>query len=154
MEFIHYGSEHFSKKMFKEPVYDGDRVRCLNKPSKGFWGSPVNAKHSWRDFCLSEEFDVSSLDKHFKFKIKESARVLKVLNIKDLFSLYRKYGVIGEYGRRALNWKKIVKEYDAMLLLIPDDFDLLYRLNLTSWDVDSIVVFNPDIVEEIKVKAR
>lgn len=152
MEFIHYGSEHFSKKMFKGPIIKG--LGSFNKPLRGFWGSPVNAKHSWRDFCLSEEFDVSSLDKHFKFKIKESARVLKVLNIKDLFSLYRKYGVIGEYGRRALNWKKIVNEYDAMLLIIPDDFDLLYRLNLTSWDVDSIVVFNPDIVEEIKDKAR
>ena len=153
MIFEHYGSKHFDKKMFEEPIYDADD-KYLNKPSKGFWGSPIDSKNSWKNFCLSEAFNLSRLNDHFEFKLKRFARVLKVLNKKDLDSLYRKYGVIGEYGHRALNWEKIIKKYDAMILIIPDDFDLLYRLNLTSWDVDSIVVFNPDIVEEIKDKAR
>ena len=156
MLFIHYGHKHFNKEMFESPIYKGERVSCLNKPSNGLWGSPVNSKKSWRNFCLAEDFNVSSLKKHFLFKIKESARVLKVLNNKDLFSLYRKYGIRGKDGRRALDWKRIIRSYDAMVLMIPDDFDLVFDMRLSSWDVDSVVVFNPDVVVEChrKDKAR
>lgn len=154
MEFIHYGSEHFNKEMFKAPLINGERVEALNKPLNGFWGSPVDSQNSWKNFCISEDYCVSSLDKHFKFRLKRLARVLKVMNKKDLDSLYHKYGIEGEYGRRALDWKRIVKTYDAMVLMIPDDFDLLINLQLTTWDVDSVVVFNPDVVVEIKDKTR
>ena len=154
MIFEHYGSKHFDKKMFEEPITIGERVEALNKPSNCFWGSPVNAKKSWKDFCISEDFNVSSLKRHFKFGLKRFARVLKVLNKRDLYFIYRKYGIKDEHGRRILDWNRIVKSYDAMILFIPNDFDLLCKLHLTSWDVDSVVVFNPDVVVEIKDKAR
>ena len=153
MIFEHYGSKHFDKKMFEEPIYDADD-EYLNKPSKGFWGSPTDSKNSWKNFCVSEGFNLSKLNDHFEFKLKRFARVLKVLNKKDLDSLYRKYGIEGKYGRRALDWNRIIKKYDAMILIIPDDFDLVFDLHLTSWDVDSVVVFNPNVVVEIKDKAR
>ena len=83
MIFEHYGSKHFDKKMFEGAIYDADD-EYLNKPSKGFWGSPIDSQNSWKNFCISEDFNVSSLKRHFKFGLKRFARVLKVLNEKDL----------------------------------------------------------------------
>ena len=154
MKFEHYGHKHFDKKMFERPVSNGEFTRYLNKPEKGFWGSPLNSKNSWKDFCISEEFKLSSLNEHFTFRLKRFARVLKVMNKKDLFSLYRKYGIEGEDGRPTLDWEGIIDSYDAMILMIPSDFDLLINLQLTCWDVDSVVVFNPYVVVELKYKAR
>lgn len=151
MIFIHYGSKHFDKQRFtRSPRRDGEVQQLLNKPSKGFWGSPVNSKNSWKDFCLAEDFRVSTLNKYFVFTLKKSARVLKVMNTRDMLRLYRRYGMRGDYGRQYLDWKRITKSYDAMVLMIPkNNFDLLCDLNLTSWDVDSVVVFNPDALVEL-----
>ena len=155
MTFIHYGSKHFDREMFERPIVKGETVRGLNKPLKGLWGSPVHSKKSWRDFCLSEDFRVSSLNERFLFKLKDSARVLKVLNTRDLFSLYTKYSIKEKRpSRPTLDWKRIAKSYDAMVLMIPNDHNLVYDLNLSSWDVDSIVIFNPDVVVELPKKSR
>ena len=154
MIFIHYGSKHFDKEMFDRPIVRGEPVRSLNKPLNGFWGSPVHSKKSWSHFCLTEKYNLSCLHKHFLFKLKDSARVLKVLNMRDLSYLYRKYGIRIEYGRRSLDWKRIVKSYDAMILMLPDDFDQLLDFNLVTWDVDSIVIFNPDVVVELPKRSR
>ena len=156
MIFIHYGHKHFDKQRFiRSPHRNGEVQQLLNKPSKGFWGSPINSKNSWRDFCLSEDFRVSSLNKYFVFALKKSARVLKVMNTTDMLYLYRKYGMRGDHGRQYLDWKRITKSYDAMVLMIPtNNFDLLCDLNLTSWDVDSVVVFNPDVIVELPERER
>lgn len=155
MIFIHYGSEHFNKEMFERPLFNGVQVHCLNKPLKGLWGSPVHSKKSWRDFCLSEDFRVSNLNERFLFKLKDSARVLKVLNTRDLFSLYSKYSIKEKRpSRPTLDWKRIAKSYDAMVLMMPDDHNLVYDLNLSSWDVDSVLIFNPDVVVELPKKSR
>ena len=152
MLFIHYGSEHFDKEMFKKPLFDGDMVRYLNKPLRGLWGSPVNSNKSWKDFCLSEDYHVSSLNEHFLFTLKDSARVLKVLNAEDLCSLYSKYTI--EENGPTLDWKRITKSYDAMVLNIPNDSDLVYDLNLLSWASDSVVIFNPNVVVALPKRSR
>ena len=152
MIFIHYGSEHFNKEMFERPLFNGVQVRCLNKPLKGLWGSPVHSKKSWRDFCISEDFRVSNLNERFLFKLKDSARVLKVLNTEDLCSLYSKYTI--EENGPTLDWKRIAKSYDAMVLTFPTDFDLAYDLNLLSWAADSVVIFNPNVVVELPKRSR
>ena len=154
MTFIHYGSKHFDREMFERPIVKGETVRGLNKPLKGLWGSPVDSNRSLRDFCLNEDFNVSSLNRHFLFKLKDSARVLKVLDTRDLSYLYRRYGIRGDYGRVSLDWNRIAKSYDAMVLMMPNDFDLTFNLNLCSWDVDSVVIFNPDVVEELPRRSR
>ena len=152
MLFIHYGSEHFNKEMFKKPISDGDMVRYLNKPLRGLWGSPVTSNKSWKDFCLSEDYRVSSLNEHFLFKLKDSARVLKVLNAEDLCSLYSNYTI--EENGPTLDWKRITKSYDAMVLNIPHDSDLVYDLNLLSGAADSVVIFNPNVVVELPKRSR
>ena len=47
-----------------------------------------------------------------------------------------------------LDFEKLSKEYDAIEVNISECRDLYY--SLYGWDCDSIVIMNPDIIEEIK----
>ena len=129
--------------------YDLMEVR-INKPKIGLWASPINGGYNWHDFCMDAEFHMESLDKKVDFTIDDDSNILMINNCWDLFRTYRKYG-LKKFDLRCFDWKRIQKEYDGVYLnfsKIRKIKDKLSKYNLTSWDADSICIWNLSKIKE------
>ena len=147
-EFIHYGSSKFLDDYWCNPVTSeyGSKPMC-----GGLWASPTDAVFSWKDFCERDDFFTEDLKESFRFKLKDNARVLVMRNIKDLEKIPTTDGEPFHFLKNALDFEKLSKDYDAVIAyLFEDGWDAHLRYVLTSWDVDSILVLNKDIVEVIE----
>lgn len=138
--YIHYGHKHFEKGLFK-PITNR---RHLTKPNGGFWASNINAKCGWKDWCESEEFRDCNKENSFSFIILDSAKILRVNSMNDISDL----PIIAKMSSWiCLDFEELSKEYDAIEVNISED-EMLYW-NLYGWDCDSILVMNPDVIQEI-----
>ena len=146
--YIHYGADHFDKKLFNIPKggYYG-----INKPTGGLWGSPVDSNWTWKDWCEGERYHLERLKKSFRFTLANGSKVFHIRTANDIEKLpIAKYPEsdfisIGWY----YDWNKIISKYDAVELHISNDYALFHDL-FYCWDVDSIVVLNPDIIREVE----
>lgn len=140
-EYIHYGHTDFDKAIFNT-IKNGMN---FTKPFGGFWGSPVNAKHGWKDWCTLSNFRKCEIQNSFKFTLDDAARVLTITACEQLVDLPKlnlsKF--IPEFVI-SLDFEQLALQYDAIEVSISTDPHLLSALML--WDCDSILVFNPDVV--------
>lgn len=136
--YIHYGADHFDKKLFNIPKggYYG-----INKPTGGLWGSPVDSNWTWKDWCEGERYHLERLKKSFRFTLANGSKVFHIRTANDIEKLpIAKYPEsdfisIGWY----YDWNKIISNDYALF------HDLFY-----CWDVDSIIVLNPDVIREVE----
>jgi hypothetical protein len=152
--YIHYGSSNFFQ--FR-PVKNNASGIMSNKPDPHtcFWGSPTKCYKSWKDFCLSEAYNMKSLSKYFKFKLTKSCKVLEVSRNEDILNYIRK-NAKGELFPFYIDYEQIRKDgYGAVEVVNPD---LLY-VNLTDslpvfwgWDCISIVVLDSRYVFPLQKK--
>ena len=165
--YIHYGSSRFDPQRFV-PIKN-----CSWKPKPedgtGLWACRVGDEHGWKSWCRSAGFRLETLDTAFKFTLKSDAKVLTLEIPSDLLVLPKLYPwnpgireteeeldftdpptVEQMMARFAphwcfLNYEKLSEEYDAIELRN----SYLFHDSLNTWDCDSIVVMNPDVVEEL-----
>lgn len=142
--YIHYGHGKFSrKKLIDDTALCNKYCHRDDKPC-GLWASPVGARYGWKDWCEEENFHTNRLKKSFKFRLKDGARILHVHSLADA----KKYLVVKDkfYYAYALNLKKIYANFDGMELHLSDDWSMRNNNVFNGWDVDSICVWNPDII--------
>lgn len=153
--YRHYGHSKFDPEMF-QPVTNNE---WGNKPHGGLYSCPTkDVDYSWKDWCIYNEFHTARLRKHFDFKLKRGAKVLVIKNIKDLDKLPRfredTSSILFGIG---IDFEKLSKEYDALMVWIYRSSDISYEelswdgiyYKLYGWDVDTLLVMNPDIIEEV-----
>jgi len=162
--YIHYGSSHFDKNLLENSVkykYTDYKLKNRFFKPEGLWGSPVDTD-DWKNWCEAEDFRVDALhigsffDKSFKFKLKSTAKILVIKSfndaipyIEDLEISYIHDSVRPYFSK--LNLEKIYDNFDGMELIHGDNwYELHIESFFNSWDVDSIVIWNPDVIEEIK----
>ena len=156
--YIHYGNDHFDRNTMIRNIQidpDGDyRNKC-----GGFWGSPVDTEYSWHDWCLGEDFRTETLDTHFTFTLTEDARVLTVKSIKDLPTECIRYEEIDVHHLRPrISFNYLKRYYDALEIDHSEHYCELHGFSncsglwFYSWDVDSILIWNPDVIVELKEK--
>ena len=145
--YIHYGADHFDKNLFNMPKggYYG-----IKNPTGGLWGSPVDSNWTWKDWCEGERYHLERLKKSFRFTLANGSKVFHIRTANDIEKLpIAKYPegsfCIGWY----YDWDKIISKYDAVELHLSNDYALFHDL-FYSWDVDSIVVLNPDVIREME----
>jgi hypothetical protein len=147
MEYIHYGSMGFDKEKFV-PISNRQWI----KPNGGFWASPVSAERSWRKWCEDEQFvdDLEEYDKCcFHFNLSDSAKVLHIRHTNDLENLPTEPApyMCGLFGTIFLDFEALKNQgYDAIELHI-SECGALYNA-MYGWDCDSILIMNPDIINE------
>lgn len=145
-EFIHYGHDKFDKNLFI-PIINVDFV----KPVGGLWASPINSRCSWKDWCVSKDFHLPSLNRSFRFKLKNGSRIFVIGDKKSLYFLpiYKDSYVLGSIYNLSLDFELISKSYDALWLTDKGkkatDNPMEY-LNLCGWDCESLLVLNPNII--------
>lgn len=139
MKYIHYGAKAFDPARCK-PIKNQRWI----KPIGGFWASPVNAETGWLQWCINEQFIDYEKDNFFTFKLSDFARVLHLRCVEDVHNLPKDSSA---YTMRlvAPDFEALVRQgYDAMEIHIsecPSLYSAMY-----GWDVDSILIMNPDIV--------
>lgn len=145
--YVHDGHSNFDINLFKH-------ISCrenFNKPLGGLWASPVDSPYTWEQWCLDNNFNYTiGEDKYFqgeqfRFKLKDNARLLSITSAKQLDELPQIKNDLTSNIYKILNFKKLEEEYDAIEVLISMDHQLYW--DLYGWDVDSIVVMNPDVIE-------
>lgn len=153
--YRHYGHSKFDKNKFIKI----SNQYYSNKPRGGLWSSPTKDYDvNWYEWCKAEEFCTYSLRKHFDFTLKDDARILVIKDIKDLDKLPR-YNT--EHKHEAfitdIDFKKLAEDYDALMVYIYRSSDLTDEeklcdgiyYKLYGWDVDTLLVLNPEVVEVI-----
>ena len=156
MNFISYG---LTKEDFRKDKVSVRNRSCMRlKPGGGFWACPVSSmKRTWKQFCIEEDFQVSSLKKSFIFSLKSCARIFYVHNVSGWQHLINKYGnrrylAPGTNYDAMIDFTKMAHDYDAIYFHAPkvEGFsgglysDLFY--GAAAVDVESICIFNPDII--------
>lgn len=158
--YRHYGSSQFHAEC--QP--DSNHIDSRNmKPTLGLWASPLMSRNSWYRWCMSEDFRTDTLNKFFDFKLKTSAMIYTIESKSDLVEFLNMYP-----GKKLQSFEQMIycpkKDMSSKRLLkcFPDfktaseDFDgievsiskcpdLYYWLY--GWDVDSLVVWNYNVVE-------
>lgn len=141
--YVHYGHKKFCKEICK-PI---ENIQLFTKPKGGFWASRIDAKFGWKDWCIGQEFRDIDENDAFRFKLKDNTKVLYINNT-DILSTLPKAYIKDTNIFIFLDFEKLSKEYDAIEVNISECRDLYY--SLCGWDCDSILIMNPDIIEEIK----
>ena len=127
-----------------------------NKPINGFWASRVDAEYGWKQWCKDNE-PYWTMGKSFIFTLTDDTKVLSIKSkddlgkidsyIEDSARLYFPSGI--NNNMRLINFEKMAKDYDALEV----DGSKLYW-EFYGWDCDSIVIFNPDVIEEVNESDR
>lgn len=144
-EYIHYGHRHFNPNQFVEiENYEW----MSTKPKGGLWASSLDAPMSWRWWCEAEQFPFFSKDRWFKFKLNTN-RILYIDNtdvLKNLPDAPNPHGLLTLYWEKHLDFVKLKEQYDAIEISLsscPELYNILY-----TWDCDSILILNKDIIIE------
>ena len=150
--YIHYGHRNFSKERVTKMKSGPGGNMAINKPDFGLWGSPVDCEFGWKDWCESEDFRTDTLDRYFVFKVKDGAKIFTVRkdsDISDYLYTPHLYTLKYMFPPNYIDFNKIMKEYDGMELIHGYNYWDLHFGHFYSWDVDSIVVWNPDVIEVV-----
>lgn len=155
--YVHYGADRFDSTKF------GTIKNCTYpwvKPvhETGMWASPAKSKWGWKDWCIAEGFHPENLKESFSFTLKSGAKVFHVRNLDDLVKLPERPGdsLPTALSRYCIDFEALAKKYDAIEVHLSEDpsgarGDLYYALY--GWDCDSILILNPNVVEEVRHEA-
>ena len=149
--YIHYGANHFDPD--KIDVHNNP---WRNKPMGCFWGTPEDSPNNWKDWCLCNKHRIRSLNRSFRFRLKEGTKVYMVdseekeknlpLQKIDTETLLKGINTYQPIARRIYDFETLKKRgYEAVELSISDCPRL--SLTMSGWDCDSIVIMNPDAIE-------
>jgi hypothetical protein len=147
LHLVHYGANSFDAAEFGEI-----KNRNFVKPSGGLWASPVESDYGWRHWCTAEEYQVDSLKKSFTFWYE--GNVLVIDDFIDLSKIV--WREVDEY--RSIKYP----DFEEMLRRGVDAIWLTNRgqwetrdhwgsgRSLYGWDCESVLIMNPDKIEEVR----
>ena len=154
--YRHYGAKTFNPELVRGP---SEKSSCIAiKLGNSLWGSPLNGGYSWKDWCEQESYNLSALGKFFDFTLTPDARIYQIRSVEAWEELNRRFPnklpglslpsfLTQQFGP---DWKRMSKEYDGIEVSITDCNELYYVLY--GYDVDSIAVWNPDVVVPVMEK--
>ncbi len=114
----------------------------------------------WGDWCSNEQFRQDTFQKHFAFKLSPDAKIYVLSNIQDLVKISTRKNRGHEPSflyPPMIDIGELVKNYDGVYITKDAAYQLKHTnhskidmvANLDSWDVESICVFNPDVIVPI-----
>lgn len=155
--YVHYGSDTFSRAKVALSASDWSKI-SIGKPD-GLWASPVDAREGWKDWCEGVDWNTASLNKHFKFKLKDTARILEVHKIEDILLYVYKHHLgwglwyDGKSVKVYLDKQALMEDFDGMELYLSENYKLRDQF-FYAWDCDSICIWDPDVIEVIKEEEK
>lgn len=160
VKYVTYGitKDKFSKTIF----YDRNHMTLPCKPLYGLWGSRVDAEYGWKDWCADSGFRECSEGNKMEFVLVEDSKVLEVHKETDILPYivsrlpqfdYSPFQILENRSTSIMDgiiFDKLGNEgYDGLELFISDDYLRLHNGVFSTWDCDSIVVWNFDAIKII-----
>ena len=147
MTYIHFGSNKYDPTKF-EAVVDTGWI----KPHGGLWVSKYKAsKFPWWVWCSQNNYTRCEKKNSFQIKLKPSARIFVINSCEDLDKLPQHteniYRIFAMSEQVLIDWKKLMKDYDAVEFNLSNDWGL--NRKLYGWDCDCVFIMNKDIIEEV-----
>lgn len=142
--YIHYGHKQFLRSNFREI-----KNRKFTKPHGGLWASDVAAEYGWKTWCEDNQFRDCTEENAFYFNLAPETNVLHIRSLEDLEDLpANRDGQSWLLKAKCLDFE-MLKELgcDAIELHLSSDYRLYWELY--GWDCDSILILNPEVVEEV-----
>lgn len=156
--YITYGKGNIFDKEKLPKVEDLEiELSCLNKVRKTLWGSPIDANYGWKQWCEDNGFNTELLTESnsFCWTLKKEAKILYIEDLQDIFDkvpfikapLYEG----STYMETFIDFKKIIAKYDAMEICMDNGYFGHMFVDkreqcFNSWDCDSIMVFNREMI--------
>lgn len=142
--FIHYGHNHFNPSKWVEI----QNISNSTKPRGGLWACDELSKSNWKTFTQDADYGVDSYDEWFSFSLKPESKLLTISSLLDVEGLptlehTSKYASDDDVY---LDFEALAKQYDVVEILASKD-DLYFAFY--GWDIDSILVMNKDVIQEI-----
>lgn len=141
--YIHYDGQSFNKDKFT-PIRNSP---WKTKPHGGLWASDINSEYGWKDWCKENDFRECNDDDSFTFTLSDDAKVLVIdsMDCIDNLPIISTWTVFNNNDTTYyLDFEELKKEYDAIELVLSNDYKLYWALY--GWDCDSILVMNPNIL--------
>lgn len=162
--YVHYGTDHFDPMKFHQIENRDIEEGYMNykpKAHTGFWASPVGSDDTWREWCEQSEFNLDNLTRRVLFRLKTPELVYRIASRDDYDRLVEQYGLTSSelYGRYdfipgrpdpylTFDFEAMVRDglkgLELSISDFPQGYDLLY-----GWDVDSVIIFDPDEIVEV-----
>jgi len=170
MIFIHHGDSHFDPNKF-EPIRNERECEKLHfdKPMGGLWGTPWNptGEDEWEHYVHCELLEAfhERLQPSFLFKIKPGAKIFasndphEVCRLPGIFRYhdaedspddidFMKTYLTSFYHQYYIDFEEMIAQgYAGMFVTMQNGM----RNVLYSWDVSSILIFDPDAIEEFSI---
>ena len=132
---------------------------CNNKVKNTLWGSPVDSRFSWKQFCYSENFLLTEehFQTHFLWTMKNNSKILTIETLNDLekvpFIIDNDFGCI--FGA-CIDFNTIVKDGYVAIELSHEVMPIghMFTGNLKEeafycWDCSSIMVLDKDYIVQL-----
>lgn len=150
--FISYGTNKYEKDKFVPIYLNSPFAQINNKPHGGLWGSPVDSTNGWGDWAYKNEFHLHTLGEHFLFRIKNWKKIYIIDDIEDLKAISTKKNFM---GFKSIDINRLISKYDGIYatskaVTTLKNIEKTGYQGLDTWDVESICVFNPSQIEEVK----
>ncbi len=117
--------------------------------------SPVKSRYGWKEWILENEFEIERFDKSFTFQY--TGNILKIDSFKDLSKLnwQRKLeqdASFYDFLSTGIDFEKMLSDgVDAIWLTEKGEKETRFtQPTLYGWDCESILIMNPEPIEEIK----
>lgn len=155
----------FSKEAYKKRIIDRGLEKCIpysefmvqrrrdmgntNKPHFGLWASPVDSERGWRNFCMGGGWNLDNLRDKFLFKLSPDSKIYVIDNTEDLDAISA-FG-FDNNGWKTIDFRRLLDDgYDGLYITeyatgIHDNSNTMLK-GLELWDVESICVFNKDVI--------
>ena len=140
MKYIHYGHKTFEPDRFQKV----ENQLGIPKPNGGLWASPIETEYGWKEWNANKNIG-ASFEEYFMFTLKKDAKVLTISNVEQLGDLPQLNSLFPFNTWALLDYEKLAEEYDAIEVKITEDGRLYEKLY--TWDCDSILIINPDVIE-------
>ena len=141
--YRHYGSSVFDISKFIS-ITNRPGITFINKPYGGLWASPVDSDNNWYKWCLSENFNIKSLDEYFDFTLKNNSKILSINKISDLNKITDHIEILPDFCIEVrVDFESLVEaSYDVVYA----EYNYETAQIFYGWDVDTLLVLNPDCI--------
>ncbi len=145
MKFYHLSDRPFDPSLMKEVSNWGK----VGKPKGGLWLAP---NHEWRDWVKDNQPEWLKGKRYFEVDVDVS----KVLVV-DSLEKARQLPLVKHpymYGEWSFDFEALAQKYSGLWVKPFDDWRFSapknLRVDFYVWDVESLVVFDPKIVQGVK----
>ncbi len=143
---------HYSRKPIALVAPATQRGDCRGDKPYGFWVS-VEGEYDWRSWCEAEGYGCPADALCYRTRLARRASILRLDCVDQLLHFTSKYKRGKCCGTRKINWARVAKEYDG-IIISPYQWDLRYWDTVGwywSWDCASGCIWGKGAVSSIKL---